>query len=126
MRKCRASTKPYDARLGVLQLGHLKMVHGFHSGVGAVRQHAFIYGHVLLGHLHRIEVAAVPSLEPAEARCIGAICRTDMSYNSKFTAKLSHSNGWAYGLLFESGHYQLFQTRKLNGKFYAATEVTEL
>lgn len=126
LRKCKADWKPYDSRLGIVQIGHLKAVHGFHSGVGACRQHAMIYGNVLLGHNHSIESAAASSLEPAEARNIGACCKLDLPYANKNTAKLRHANGWAYGLLFESGTYQLFQTRKLNGRFYAATEIKEL
>jgi hypothetical protein len=124
-KKCRAAVLPYDSRLGVLQIGHLKALHGYHSGVNACRQHAMIYGNCLTGHNHSIESAAVSSLEPAEARCIGACCQIDMPYANKNTAKLRHGNGWAYGLLFDDGHYQLFQTRKLNGKFYAAQNITE-
>jgi predicted phosphodiesterase len=126
LKKSRAAWLPYDSRAGVLQIGHLKIVHGYFSGINACRQHATVYGNVIHGHTHDIQTAAVPSLEPAEARSIGALCNIDLPYAAKHTAKLRHSNGWCYGLLFPEGHYQLFQTRKLNDKFYAATEIKEL
>lgn len=123
MRKTRAQMLPYDAALGVLRLGNLSVVHGYHHGVGAARMHAAIYRNVIFGHVHTIESAPVASLEPAEARSIGCLCRRDMDYVNAKTGKLRWGNGWCYGLLFEDGTYQLFQARKINGRFYAASEV---
>ena len=125
MKKCRVSQHlPYDSRLGVLRLGNLKMVHGYACGIGAGSKMARAYGNVLFGHVHTIEVAAVDSDEgPKEARCIGALCKTDMPYNAHQLNKLRHSNGFAYGYLFENGDYQLFQARKIDGRFYAACDI---
>lgn len=123
MRKCRANMLPYDAALGVLALGRLSVVHGYHAGAGAARMHAAIYRNVIFGHVHTIESAPVPSLEPAEARSIGCLCKRDMDYINGKTAKLRWGQGWAYGLLFEDGTYQLFQTRNIGGGFYAAGEI---
>jgi hypothetical protein len=49
-----------------------------------------------------------------------------MSYNQHMPGKLRHNNAWCYGFLFEDGTYQLFQAKKLNGRFYAATTIKEL
>jgi hypothetical protein len=114
---------PYDSDLGVLDLGKLSVLHGFHAGVGACRTHAAIYGNAIFGHVHTIETASVASREPAEARSIGCLCKRDMDYVNKKTGKLRWAQGWAYGLLFPDGTYQLFQTRNINGQFYAATEI---
>lgn len=115
---------PYDSRLGVLKLGNLKMVHGYAAGVGAAAKMARAYGNVIFGHVHTIEVAAVDSDDgPKEARCIGACCQLDMPYNAHKLGKLRHANGFAYGYLFDNGDYQLFQTRKIDGHFYAATDI---
>jgi hypothetical protein len=46
-----------------------------------------------------------------------------MDYVNKKTGKLKWAQGWAYGLLFADGTYQLFQTRNINNQFYAATEI---
>lgn len=123
VKQSRAKMLPYDSAIGVLSLGKLSVVHGYHAGIGAVRQHAAVYGNVLFGHVHTIESAPVPSIEPAEARSIGCLCIRDMDYINKKTGKLRWANGWGYGLVFPDGTYQLFQTRKLNGRFYAATGI---
>lgn len=119
----RATMLPYDARDGVLELGQLRVVHGYHAGVSAAAQHARIYGNVVFGHVHSIDTYQVPGLEQREGRSIGCMCRNDMGYINRKTAKLRWSNGWAFGLLFEDGRYQLFQTKKINGKFHAAHEI---
>ena len=118
-----ATMLPYDADLGVYELGKLSVLHGYHCGVGATRAHANIYGNSIFGHVHTIESSPVASREPAEARSIGCLCRRDMGYINRKTAKLRWAQGWAYGVLFDDGTYQLFQTRNINGKFYAATEI---
>jgi hypothetical protein len=123
VKKCRAKMLPYDSDLGVLELGKLSVLHGFHAGVGACRLHAAIYGNAIFGHVHTIETASVASREPAEARSIGCLCKRDMDYVNKKTGKLRWAQGWAYGLLFPDGTYQLFQTRNIGGQFYAATEI---
>jgi predicted phosphodiesterase len=123
VKKCRAKMLPYDSDLGVLDLGKLSVLHGFHAGVGACRLHAAIYGNAIFGHVHTIETASVASREPAEARSIGCLCKRDMDYVNKKTGKLRWAQGWAYGLLFPDGTYQLFQTRNIGGQFYAATEI---
>jgi predicted phosphodiesterase len=123
VKKCRAKMLPYDSDLGVLRLGKLSVLHGFHAGISACRTHAAIYGNCLHGHIHSIEVASVASREPVEARSIGCLCKRDMDYVNKKTGKLKWAQGWAYGLLFSDGTYQLFQTRNINNQFYAATEI---
>jgi predicted phosphodiesterase len=115
---------PYDSRLGVLHVGHMKCIHGYHAGESSGRQHARIYGNVCYGHTHTIETATVHSYDaPKEARGIGACCTIDMLYNSRQTNKLRHANGFAYGYMFNDGSFQIFQTRKIGGLFYAASDV---
>lgn len=121
MRDCNARMLPYDARLGVLRVGQLKVVHGYAAGVNAARRHAIIYRNCLFGHTHDCGVACVESDDGiAEARGIGACCRIDMPYNSAQPAKLRHQNAFCYGLLFDDGTYQLNQAKKINGKFYVS------
>lgn len=123
-RKCRCKHFPYDSRLGVLRLGHLKAIHGYAAGIGATAKHARVYGNVLHGHTHTIECVTVESDDGCkEARAIGAMCRLDMAYNSRQMNKLRHANGFAYGFLFPSGEYQIFQARKIGGRFYVATDI---
>ena len=123
-RQCKAKMLPYDAAAGVLDLGSLRVIHGYHHGMGAARAHAAIYRNCLFGHVHTIESAPVAALEPAEARSIGCLCKRDMGYVNAKTGKLRWGQGWAYGLLFEGeGQYQIWQARGINGRVYAATGV---
>ena len=123
MKRLNVKMLPYDAETGVYELGKLTVLHGYHCGVGATRQHANIFGNCIFGHVHTIESAPVASREPAEARSIGCLCRRDMHYINRKTAKLRWAQGWAYGVLFDDGTYQLFQTRNIGGRFYAATKI---
>jgi predicted phosphodiesterase len=123
VKRCKAKMQPYNSDLGVLELGKLNVVHGYHAGLSACRLHAQIYGNVLFGHVHSIEVSTVASIDPTEARSIGCMCVRDMDYVNKKTAKLRWGQGWAYGLLFPDGTYQIFQTTSINGNFYAASQI---
>jgi len=119
-------TFPYDSRKGVLQLGHLKCIHGYAAGMNAATKHARAYGNVIFGHVHAVETHAVDTDDgPREARCIGALCRVDMDYNAHQLGKLRHSNGFAYGYLHDDGSYTIFQAIKVNGRFWAASDLKQ-
>jgi len=123
-KRARAAMLPYHVRNGILRIGSLKFLHGYAHGMNAAQVHARVYRNCIYGHTHSIVSAPVESDDgPQEARCIGALCQIDMPYNSTRTATLRQDNGWAYGYLFPDGSYQLFQTRKINGRFYAAHDV---
>lgn len=125
--KSRAKMLPYDSRLGVLKLGALKVIHGYAAGIGAARKHAIVYRNCLFGHTHNCDVAGAESDEGvSEARGIGACCKLDMPYNSHQTGKLRHQNAFCYGLLFDDGTYQLNQAKKIEGRFYAASDFRSL
>lgn len=123
-RKCRARIYPYDSRHGVMEIGRLKVVHGFHTGMAACAHHSRIYGNVIFGHVHSIESFQTPGLSQQEARAIGCLCRLDMDYADRKTGKLRWAHGWAYGWLFPDGTYQLHQARSIEGRFYASTQIT--
>lgn len=120
--QCKAKQLPYDSAFGVLKIGKLTMIHGYHAGVGACRAHAAVYGNVLFGHVHTQESSPVSALEPAEAQSIGCLCVRDMDYINSKTGKLRWAQGWAYGLLHGDGSYTLSTTRKINGRFTYATQ----
>jgi hypothetical protein len=120
-RKNKAKLWPYDSRLGVLEIGKLKVVHGYHTGMSACATHSRIYGNVIFGHVHSIESFQTPGLQQQEARAIGCLCKLDMDYVNRKTGKLRWAHGWAAGYLFEDGTYTLWQIRGINGKFYAPT-----
>jgi predicted phosphodiesterase len=119
----KARILPYDSRHGVLELGFLKVVHGYHTGASACASHSRIYGNVIFGHVHSIESFQTPGLKQQEARAIGCLCKLDQDYADRKTGKLRWAHGFAYGWLFPDGTYQLNQARSVNGKFYASHEI---
>lgn len=124
IRKCKAKMLPYDSRIGILRLGHLKCIHGYASGKSAAAVHARVYRHCIFGHTHTIESYPVETDEgQKESRGIGALCKIDMPYNSRQTNKLRHNNGWAYGLMFDDGTYQIWQCNRIGNNFYASTGI---
>jgi predicted phosphodiesterase len=119
----KASLIPYDSRLGVVSIGHLNVVHGFHTGMSACAAHSRIYGNVVFGHCHSIESYQTPGLKPQEARCIGCLCDLNPGYANRKTGKLRWSHGWVYGWVEDDGSYSIFQVRGINGKFRAPTNI---
>lgn len=120
-RRQKIQTYPYDARLGVMKLGQLNVIHGFHTGANACASHSRVYGNVVFGHIHSIESYQTPGLKQQEARAIGCLCKLDMPYINHRTAKLRWSNGFAYGFLYADGTYTILQARKINNTFHVAT-----
>ena len=121
--KSRAKMLPYDSRQGVLKLGDTAIIHGYAAGIGAARKHALVYRRSLFGHTHNCDVAVAESCDGAsEARGIGACCKLDMGYNQHQIGKLRHQNAWCYGLLFPDGTTQINHAKKIDGRFWIASD----
>lgn len=124
MKKLGVSIKPYDARLGVLRIGKMQVIHGYKSGINATRQHATIYRNVIHGHDHAQGIVPVENLDgPALAMGTGCMCRIDMPYNKRQCNKLRHQQGWVYGVIYDDGTYQAFQAKRVGNTFTVATNV---
>jgi len=109
---------PYNKRTGIVRIGHLQIIHGFATGVGAARKHAHAFGSCLFGHTHSIDEHAAEGIERRVARNIGCLCRLDMDYNRHHIAALRHAHGWAYGVVNErTGLYHVLQAERVAGKF---------
>jgi predicted phosphodiesterase len=116
--KMRCRMLPYHKREGVLKLGSLKVLHGFHCGVFAARQTALVYGSALFGHTHVIDEHSIGGLDRRVARNIGALCQLDMDYNSRNPNTLRQAHGFAYGILNErTGCFHVQQAEEINGNW---------
>ena len=122
----RAQMLPYHKRLGVYRLGHLKVIHGYHSGITAARQAALVYGSVLLGHVHAIDCYAIPGLERRVGRVAGCLCQLDQDYNRAQPATLRQSHGFAYGLSYPTGEYVTWQAECVAGRWVFPSEFREV
>lgn len=118
---------PYHKRDGVLQIGHLKMLHGYAAGINAARKHAWAYGSCLFGHIHSIDHVTLERREKTMARAVGCLCKLDMVYNRAQIGSLRHSHGWAYGVVNQkTGDFHVWQAERVGRKFLCATELIEL
>jgi predicted phosphodiesterase len=123
--KCRML--PYDKRNGVLRLGHLKIIHGYASGVNASRSHANVYGSCLFGHTHAIDESAIPGLDRRVARNIGCLCALDMVYNRAQLTTLKQAHGFAYGISdSRTGEFRVWQAEEISGKWVLPTDIAAL
>lgn len=117
---------PYNKRNGVLRLGHLKMVHGYHSGITAAKLAATIYGSVIMGHVHAIDQYSIPGLERRVGRTVGCMCLLEQDYNRAQANTLRQAHGWAYGMLYPNGDYICWQAEQVNGRWVLPSEFKEL
>lgn len=127
LKSLRCRMLPYHKRDGVLRLGHLKILHGFASGVYAARTHALVFGSCLFGHTHSIDEHAIPGLERRVARNIGALCQLDLEYNSRQLGTLKQANGFAYGIVHKkSGEFRVWQAEEISGEWILPTDTVTL
>lgn len=123
LRGIRCSMLPYHKREGVYRVGHLKMLHGFHSGIYSARQHGLVYGACLFGHIHCIQEHAIPGLERRVARSVGCLCKLDMPYNARHVNTLRQAHGFAYGLINErTGDYKVWQAEQTGSEWLLPTD----
>lgn len=126
-RKYRAPILPYDKRKGILEIGHLKCLHGFATGVYAARMHALVYGSCIFGHGHGIQMASIAGLEDRTARMAGCLCKLDMEYAETSMGALMWRHGWVYGVVDDkTGNYEAVQAQEIDGKFVVLTGLKEL
>lgn len=123
MRKNRVKVLPYDAREGILRLGHMQIIHGYKSGKNSAAAHAAVYRNVIFGHVHTQDIFSSESLNgPEVAMGTGCLCKIDMHYNSRQTNKLRHQQGWVYGTLFPGGNYSAYQAKRIGDFVHTASE----
>jgi len=125
--KMKCELLPYHHRDGILKIGHLKMLHGFASGINAPRQTALVYGSVLFGHVHTVDEHSIPGLERRVARSVGCLCKLTMDYNQRTPSALRHSHGFAYGIINEkTGAYHVWQAEEIDGKWILPSDIQEI
>lgn len=116
---------PYHKTKGVIRLGpHLKMIHGFASGVYAARQTALVYGSVLFGHVHCVDEHSIPGLERRVARCCGCLCNLDMDYAARTPSTLRQAHGFAYGVMSKkTGNYHVWIAEKIGKEWVIPSDI---
>lgn len=115
---------PYDKRLGILDIGKLRMLHGFGSGINCARRMAFNYGSLLMGHLHTVDIVSVEGLEKRMARVVGCLCQLDMEFNKAMVGTLRQAHGFAYGVVHKkTGLYHVWQAERVADQWLLPTQL---
>jgi predicted phosphodiesterase len=120
--------RPYHFRAGVLTIGDLNFLHGYHCGENATMQHARIYGRCIFGHLHRNDSARARRLDVAEAVCVGGLGdHESMTYADQRTATLAWGRGWAYGVINDrTGQSAVWTAKKIGEKWLLPESIKEV
>jgi predicted phosphodiesterase len=114
---------PYDKLLGVYHLGKLKVIHGYNAGITAARMAAQIYGSCLMGHIHAVDAFSIAGLDRRIGRACGCLCKLSMPYNRGQAQTLRQQHGWAYGLVYPSGDFQVWQAECVAGQWAYPSEI---
>ena len=127
LKKTHTRVLPYHSTLGILKLGHLKIVHGYHTGRMACTTAAQMYGSVLMGHGHAIQSATIPGIDHRVGRMCGCLCKLDLGYNSIKPGTSTWAHGFAYGVIDDrTGDYEVMQAESINGRWVVAKEFKEI
>lgn len=127
VKKHKCKMLPYHKRDGILQIGHLKVLHGFFTGEHAAKETAGVYQSCLFGHGHCIQAHSVAGLERRMARQVGCLCKLDMPYNARHVKTLRHAHGFAYGVVNKSnGTYHVWQAEEIGGVWMLPSDIVTL
>lgn len=109
--KRRVEMLSYNSRTGVVDLGGLRLIHGYAHGASAPRKFAATYGTCLFHHLHSMDVGVFEKYpEPSVAYGSGCLMHVDQDYNARQMNKLRHENGFLYGFI-KNGNPTVYQAR---------------
>lgn len=121
--------RKYDKREGILQLGDLRILHGFHCGIHADKQAVLVYGgggSTLMGHVHSSSAYPIAGLERRVGMTVGCLCDLNMEFEARRPGSLRHSHGFAYGVIDDrTGKTTTWLAEKQNGKWLLCNNVKE-
>jgi UDP-2,3-diacylglucosamine pyrophosphatase LpxH len=127
-RKTKTRIIPYHYNKGVYNIDNIYFTHGYTANQRTVAQHAEYFGSginssVIMGHIHRIEVAAGKSLNRATGYSIGCMCNFEgMSYAAHRLATSMWEHGFAYGVTSKKGH-QIWIAKKTGDDWILPTKL---
>ena len=115
---------PWHPIRGVLQIGHLKILHGFYTNEYVARKTAEVYGTCAFGHAHRFQTFQPRSaFNTRVGFAIGMMGKLEQSYTES-RPPMGWAQGFAFGYIHSNGWFDLYQVRinagrvTINGKVY--------
>ncbi len=101
----------------VFRLGKLAFIHGFSCNEYASKNEALAFGCVVHGHTHRIsQFQPKASYTSHTGFNIGCLCKLDLEYQTSGPPR-GWAQGFAYGYIFKSGDFSLYQVRLIGDEF---------
>ena len=102
---------PYHPRKGILQFGHMKVLHGFYATEYMAKKTAAIYGSCVFGHTHRFQMfQSKDAYETHVGMAIGMMGKIEQPYTES-RAPLGWCQGFCFGYLHRNGFYNLYTVR---------------
>lgn len=114
--KHRIKLLPYHPQKGVLEIGKLKILHGFFANEYMAKKTAMIYGTCVFGHAHRFQ-----TFQPKQAfysrvgMAIGMLGSIHPSW-IEHRAPMGWAQGFAFGYLHRNGTFDLYPVRIIDGR----------
>jgi len=107
---------PYHPRLGILRLGHLKVLHGFFATEYLAKKTAGTYGTCAFGHAHRFQVfQSKEAFETHVGFSIGMLGSLEQAYVGN-RPPMGWSQGFAFGYIRRDGSFDLYPVRIVGGQ----------
>ncbi len=107
---------PYHPIKGVLQIGHLKVLHGFYTNEYVASKTARTYGTCVFGHAHRFQTFwPKAAFNTHVGYSIGMLGSLDQPYTVD-RAPMGWAQGFAFGYLHRNGWYDLYPVRILGDR----------
>ena len=102
---------PYHPIKGVLQIGHLKVLHGFYANEYVASKTARTYGTCVFGHAHRFQTFwPKAAFNTHVGYSIGMLGSLEQTYTQD-RAPMGWAQGFAFGYLHKTGWYDLYPVR---------------
>lgn len=113
---------PYSAR-SFYRLGDTVFIHGVGHGMNAVREAARVYGNVVCGHGHGMEMVSVPRVGDrgvfSIGRMMGCGCDLRMDYAAAALGALRWVHGFGWGWVnTETGSVSIHQAYEEAGEWF--------
>jgi hypothetical protein len=102
---------PYHPTGGVLEIGHLKVLHGFYCTEYLSRKMAEVYGTCVFGHAHRFQIFQPRSaFDTRVGFAIGMLGSLSQSYTEN-RAPMGWAQGFVFGYIHRNGWFDLYPVR---------------
>ncbi len=102
---------PYHTLKGVLQLGKLKILHGFYANEYVAAKTAKTYGTCVFGHCHRFQMFwPKEAFNNSVGYAIGMLGKTDQTYMDS-RPPTGWAQGFAFGYIHRNGWFDLMMAK---------------